>query len=200
MTDKEQAALEAEIQSLYRKTATEQPSTSLDNDILALAKEQASKQQVKTQTSQSFWRQQRWPLASAASVLVVVTLFMINPAMQNSDVLEQQQPMMMSTPEQPQMMRAMPEPAAKTDEAVQTSQGSLPTENRERLVQSTELSADVGLVSALDNVAGLIEAKQIKQADELLKQTVKQWPEIIDESHPQHARYLSLQHALMSGH
>lgn len=196
MTDKEQATIEAEIQSMYRKSATEQPSSTLDSDIIAQARAHVSHSNS-GQTSQSFWRQYRWPLSSAASVLVVVTLFMINPAIQNSADSPQGEPMMMSAPEvatpEPQMMRSMQDsaPEAKTVDSSKSI-------NDSKIDQ--QASVNQAIANQLDAVARLLKSKQLSQADELLQQVPKQWPSVLEDNHPLHARYHRLQKAIMADH
>lgn len=72
------------LQLLYRSQATEQPSEALDSHILAMA--QASKIHAPKQVS--FWRQYRWPLSSAASVLLVASILLLNPTSQDPLLME----------------------------------------------------------------------------------------------------------------
>ncbi|MCK8043479.1 hypothetical protein MSG37_01145 [Shewanella sp. 1CM18E] len=199
MTDKEHAAIEEQIKSLYQKGATELPPTSIDNKILAQARQQLAEQnqsmsatgRVNNQQSQSFWRQYRLPLSSAASVMVVVTLFMLNPTMDSNDGLQQSEPMLMSAPEQtdsqPQMMRAMPD---KAPAASVNAEG-------ESFAQAPNT---LSLTAELDKVEQLVAAKNIEQAHTALQQIAMQWPEIKDEQSDYHLRFMALQKAIMSGH
>ncbi|ABV86540.1 hypothetical protein [Shewanella pealeana] len=188
MTDKEHEAVEAEIKSLYQQIDKEQPSSQLDEQILTMARSRTAK----PQQSQSFWRKYRWPLSSAASVFVVVTLFVINPAMKSGDVLEQGEPVMMSSPPKPQMMRSMDSPnqvAEHLDEQTpQTVQGN------------ESKSADPDLTAQLDNIEQLLRDKDITEANRLLKLLAEQQPQLLEPSHPLNARYIALKKALMSGH
>ncbi|ABZ75816.1 hypothetical protein Shal_1247 [Shewanella halifaxensis HAW-EB4] len=188
MTDKEHEAVKAEIKSLYQKIDKEQPSTELDEQILNMARSQVAKP---TQ-SQSFWRKYRWPLSSAASVLVVVTLFVINPAMKNGDSIEQGGPVMMSSPPKPQMMRSMDSPNP-TDEHLD--------HKATQAVQGNESgSVDADLTAQLNNIERLIREKEIAEAYRLLKQLAEQTPQLLEASHPLNTRYLTLKKAVMSGH
>ena len=187
MTDKEHEAVEAEIKSLYQQIDKEQPSSKLDAEILKMARSGV----VKRQESQSFWRKYRWPISSAASVLVVVTLFVVNPAMKSGDVLEQGEPVMMSAPK-PQMMRALDNP----NQAIEQLDDQTP-----RRVQGNEPKwQDADLTAQLDNIERLIRYKKIAEANRLLKLLVEQEPLLLKPNHPLNARYLTLQKALMSGH
>ncbi|WP_299809010.1 hypothetical protein [uncultured Shewanella sp.] len=186
MTDKEHEAVEAEIKSLYQQIDKEQPSSQLDAEILKMAGSRVAK----PRESQSFWRKYRWSLSSAASVLVVVTLFVINPAMKSGDVLEQGEPVMMSSPK-PQMMRALDNPNQAVEQL----------DEQALRVQGSELkSVDADLTAQLDNIEQLIQEKKIAEAHDLLQQLAKQQPELLEPSHTLHTRYLMLQQAIMSGH
>lgn len=72
------------LQQLYRSQATEQPSEALDSHILAMA--QAS--QIHAPKQVSFWRQYRWSLSSAASVLLVASILLLNPTSQDPLIME----------------------------------------------------------------------------------------------------------------
>ena len=189
MTDKDHEAIEAEITSLYQQGATEVPSTAIDKSILAQARAQIEAQnqaQANTQ-SQSFWRRYRLPLSSAASVMLVVTLFVINPSMNTGDSIEPSEPMLMSAPEvedaQPQMMRALPNNAPAASNAQRNKQASV-----------------LSLAEQLDSVEKLLADKEIQQAQIQLQQIALQWPEVNDEQSPEHARFEALQKAVMSNH
>ncbi|GIU18362.1 hypothetical protein [Shewanella sp. MBTL60-007] len=186
MTDKEHEAVEDEIKSLYQKIDKEQPSTELDEQILNMARSRVAK----PVQSQSFWRKYRWPLSSAASVLVVVTLFVINPAMKSGDVLEQGEPVMMSSPPKPQMMRSMDAPKQMAeqldDNVIQAVQNSAPV--------------DADLTAQLDNIEQLIRDKEIAEAYDLLQQLAEQAPQLLQTTHPLNERFLKLRKAVMSGH
>ncbi|MCL1140207.1 hypothetical protein [Shewanella pneumatophori] len=199
MTDKEHAAIEEEIKSLYQKGAKELPPASVDSKILAQAREQLAEEnqsmsvtgRVNHQQSQSFWRQYRLPLSSAASVMVVVTLFMLNPTMDNNDGLQQGEPMLMSAPEQtesqPQMMRAMPDNAPAARSKVEG----------ESFAQAPN---KLSLAAELDKVEQLVAAKKIELAHTELQQISTQWPEVKDEQSDYHLRFMALQKEIMSGH
>ncbi|QYJ85138.1 hypothetical protein K0I73_13025 [Shewanella mesophila] len=89
------------LRKLYHMQATEQPSQQLDNKVLAQASAQISKPTDNVvKPHANFWRQYRWPISSAASVMLVVTLLLINPSMQDEvltddAIMPQSAPMLM---------------------------------------------------------------------------------------------------------
>ncbi len=89
-----------ELQQLYRAQEQEVPSAELDEAILKLARASVKKSQddnvVIVETS--FWRRHRWPLSSAASVMFVATLLLINQDV-TQDILSDDVPVMMQMSE-----------------------------------------------------------------------------------------------------
>ncbi len=167
MTDKGHEAIEAEIKSLYHQMDKELPSSELDELIL----KQASRRVSKPAQSQSFWRKYRWPLSSAASVLVVVTLFVINPAMKSGDVLEQGEAVMMSSPPKPQMMRSMENPSQIADQL---------DDKAIEVIQSNESKSEYALlIMQLHDIEHLILDNEITKAQRLLKQIAAQEPQLL---------------------
>jgi hypothetical protein len=74
------AEFDAEIKLWYRAQAQETPSAELDDAIMSLAKSanQSKKADNLVVVDNSFWRRHRWPISSAASVMFVATLLLIN--------------------------------------------------------------------------------------------------------------------------
>ncbi len=74
------AEFDAEIKLWYRAQAQETPSAELDDAIMSLAKSanQSTKADNLVVVDNSFWRRHRWPISSAASVMFVATLLLIN--------------------------------------------------------------------------------------------------------------------------
>ncbi|MCG9745742.1 hypothetical protein [Shewanella sp. Isolate8] len=122
---------DAELKALYLAKATEQPSSELDARILAMAQARLNErrpneqclneQQLAEQESEgaekqsgsanviqvSFWRRYRWPMSTAASVLLLSSLLLMNLNGPNP-IDEQVRPMLASEP-QPMRMTAPPE-------------------------------------------------------------------------------------------
>lgn len=76
---------DAELKALYLAKATEQPSTELDARILAMAQQRLTEHAGESEQSgaanviqASFWRRYRWPLSSAASVLLLSSLLLLD--------------------------------------------------------------------------------------------------------------------------
>lgn len=74
------AEFDAELKLWYRDQAQETPSAELDDAIMSLAKStnQSTKADNLVVVDNSFWRRHRWPISSAASVMFVATLLLIN--------------------------------------------------------------------------------------------------------------------------
>ncbi len=99
-TDKP-AQFDTELQRWYCKIKQEQPDQELDDKIIAMANratDGASKDNV-VRVEHSFWRQYRWPLSSAASVMLVVTVLLINPDAPQEILRDDAMPMMMQMSE-----------------------------------------------------------------------------------------------------
>lgn len=106
---------DSELQTWYKLQAQEQPSSELDDAIIKMATEaSAVSNQASVDSSQheaplagdkitdnvvrvenSFWRKNRWALSSAASVMLVVTVVMLNPQSPQEILSDDAMPMMM---------------------------------------------------------------------------------------------------------
>lgn len=105
------AEFDAELQVLYRVQALEVPSAELDYAIVLLAKSSSgsTKSDTVVVVDNSFWRRHRWPLSSAASVVFVATLLLINQDA-TQDILSDES----YTPVMMQMSSTAQEPDSQT--------------------------------------------------------------------------------------
>lgn len=111
---------DSDLQTWYKLQAQENPSDELDDAIIKMATEASalnngvsaddSSQHKATLDSDkrtdnvvrvenSFWRQNRWALSSAASVMLVVTVIMLNPQSPQDILSDDAMPMMMQMSE-----------------------------------------------------------------------------------------------------
>lgn len=134
------------LQLLYRSQATEQPSEALDSHILAMA--QASKIHAPKQVS--FWRQYRWPLSSAASVLLVVSILLLNPTSQDPLLME---PAFIA----PQALESQAARAPR----VMSAPMAAPENGEPEIVGSTAADSNVGESTASDASANLVETSKM---------------------------------------
>ena len=79
--DAEFTALQTEIKDAYHQQPLEQPSAELDEAILAKARSGVNVTKVSS-TKKSIWQRNAWVYSSAASVLLVAGLFILNPSLQ----------------------------------------------------------------------------------------------------------------------
>ncbi|WP_076416634.1 hypothetical protein [Shewanella sp. UCD-KL12] len=104
---------DSDLQTWYQLQEQELPSQELDDAIIKLAKENCAEngpsvanQQDNTletdksadkviRVENSFWRKNRWVLSSAASVMLVVTVIMLNPQSPQEILSDDAMPMMM---------------------------------------------------------------------------------------------------------
>lgn len=80
--DAEFTALQTEIKQAYHQQSMEQPSAELDEAILAKAR--AGRHVVAKQNgvTKSLWQRNAWLFSTAASVMLVAGLFILNPSLQ----------------------------------------------------------------------------------------------------------------------
>lgn len=102
----DEVALQQEISTWYRQQAIEVPPPQLDQDILRRAQahliEMHPSQLTSVEVNRSFWRRYPWALSSAASLVLVIGLVVLNRP-QVEDILA---PTLMSAPT-PQTMNAV---------------------------------------------------------------------------------------------
>jgi len=75
-------ALQTEIKDVYHQQPLEQPSAELDEAILAKARSGANVTKATSSVKKSIWQRNAWVFSSAASVLLVAGLFILNPSLQ----------------------------------------------------------------------------------------------------------------------
>ncbi|MBB1437830.1 hypothetical protein H5202_03885 [Shewanella sp. SG41-4] len=80
--DAEFTALQTEIKDAYHQQSLEQPSAELDKAILAKARSGATVSTKASSPPKSMWQRNVWAFSSAASVLLVAGLFILNPSLQ----------------------------------------------------------------------------------------------------------------------
>ncbi|WP_435806769.1 hypothetical protein [Shewanella psychromarinicola] len=79
--DAEFTALQTEISKAYHQKPLEQPSAELDEAILTKARSGAHVSAKGKAFKKSLWQRNAWVFSSAASVLLVAGLFMLNPSL-----------------------------------------------------------------------------------------------------------------------
>ena len=203
MTKESEDNTQKELHALYQHIEQERPSKVLDNAILELAASNA-KPRVK---SQSFWRKHRWPLSSAASVLLVVTLFVINPQMQTGNLSDEAMPALMSTPEEhnaPAMMRmATPEQesgnmsAQESTSADEKPQIKLQSSDFNGAKNLKSVGTDVGtLIAELDEVEKMFNLEEFAQAEQALQRVESEYETLLQSNEALQNRFIELQKQL----
>ncbi|GIU15765.1 hypothetical protein TUM4261_33260 [Shewanella sp. c952] len=203
MTKESEDNTQKELHALYQHIEQERPSKVLDNAILELAASNA-KPRVK---SQSFWRKHRWPLSSAASVLLVVTLFVINPQMQTGNLSDEAMPALMSTPEDhnaPAMMRmATPEQesgnmsAQESTSADEKPQIKLQSSDFNGAKNLKNVGTDVGTLTAeLDEVEKMLNLEEFAQAEQALQRIENEYETLLQSNEALKNRFIELQKKL----
>jgi hypothetical protein len=81
--DAEFTALQTEIKDAYHQQPLEQPSAKLDEAILTKARSEANVSKASS-AKKSIWQRNAWVYSSAASVLLVAGLFILNPSLQKN--------------------------------------------------------------------------------------------------------------------
>ncbi|MCL1093630.1 hypothetical protein [Shewanella kaireitica] len=203
MTKEGEDRTQKELHALYQHIEQEQPSKALDNAILELAASNA-KPRVK---SQSFWRKHRWPLSSAASVLLVVTLFVINPQMQTGNLSDEAMPTLMSTPEDhqaPAMMRmATPEQESDNMSAEESTRAdeTLPVKlqssdfNGAKNLKNFGVNAEA-LIAKFDEVEKMLKLEEFAQAEQALQQIESEYETLLQSNEALQNRFNKLQKQL----
>ncbi|MCS6125193.1 hypothetical protein [Shewanella baltica] len=198
----DERALQQEVLAWYRQQALEVPPQQLDQDILQLAQthlaEMHQSKITAVEAPTSVWRRHPWALSSAASLVLVVGLLVLNRP-QIEDVMAPS-PMAMSAPA-PQAMTRMTDTQALQSsnmhaEAVakheiqqaKAAAGALERQhdasspaiaarsmNAPSSAESSEIDK-VPLAESLHQLHAFIEAKETEQALVLEQQLLKDYP------------------------
>lgn len=164
------AEFDAELKLWYRAQAQETPSAELDDAIMSLAKSanQSTKVDNLVVVDNSFWRRHRWPISSAASVMFVATLLLINQDA-TQDILsdEAYAPMMMQMtadaqePELQKSQRKSEPRAMMSATSLDEQQVQLQDAAQNEVIQvdmSTEAAKDVSLQTGNGDVKAKIKS------------------------------------------
>ncbi|WP_192021363.1 hypothetical protein [Shewanella sp. WPAGA9] len=129
MTDEAFAALQQDISALYKLQNLERPSAAIDAAILAQSKMRSTQATQHDSNSNvikvSFWHKHKLPLSSAASVMIIASVMLLNPEFNQHAVTDIEEAIPMATEvnqtsPSPAMMRA--EPNTFADEPASSSQ------------------------------------------------------------------------------
>ncbi|ACK47734.1 hypothetical protein [Shewanella baltica] len=208
----DERALQQEVLAWYRQQALEVPPQQLDQDILQLAQthlaEMHQSKITAVESPTSVWRRHPWALSSAASLVLVVGLLVLNRP-QIEDVMAPS-PMAMSAPAPQAMTRIADtqalqssnmeaEAVAKHEIQTQMQQakaaaGALERQHdasspaivaRSMNAPSASESSDIDkvpLAESLHQLHAFIEAKETEQALVLEQQLLKDYPQLAVEA------------------
>ncbi|PTA49448.1 hypothetical protein C9I43_02360 [Shewanella morhuae] len=205
----DEAALQQEILIWYRQQALEVPAEQLDQDILQLAQVHLAEMHqgkiAPIETPTSTWRRHPWALSSAASLVLVVGLLMLNRSLMEDSFAPS--PITMSAPA-PQTMARMADAQAipssngpaeaivehKKQTQKQQSKAALAVIEPQQNVMSPAIVArsmeprvlvsenhKTSLAESLQRLQTLIDAKDTAQAIVMEQQLVKNYPQLIAE-------------------
>lgn len=205
----EEEALRQEVSAWYHKQALEMPPERLDQDILRLSQAHLAEMNVSQlkPAATPVWRRFPWALSSAASLVLVVGLVILNrgnfeeelvapaaltmsapmPAQAPLDNAAQQAEMarqarMEDAATQSRQREAMRAEAKMSAPENQQAESQALSQRARALPQSDEATAalrdkDV-LMASLTRLQALIDSKQIQEALALEQSLVKQYPEL----------------------
>uniref|UniRef100_Q0HS68 Uncharacterized protein n=1 Tax=Shewanella sp. (strain MR-7) TaxID=60481 RepID=Q0HS68_SHESR len=203
----EEEVLRQEVSALYHKQALEMPSERLDQDILRLSQAHLAEMNVSPlkPAATPVWRRFPWALSSAASLVLVVGLIVLNRGYFEEELV---------APAALTMSAPMPATQAELDNAAQQAEiahqarEEAATQNRQReamrsqakmsaqenqLVESRAapqiaralpqqdtpvMAREEALMESLTRLQALIEAKQTQEASALVQTLQKQYPEL----------------------
>ncbi|WP_394146814.1 hypothetical protein [Shewanella atlantica] len=226
-TDKP-ARFDAELHRWYQKMEQEQPGEALDKKIIEMAKQatKSGSEDNVVRVEHSFWRRYRWPLSSAASVMLVVTLLLLNPEVPRDILRDDTSPVMMqmSAPadvqgkqlDDPQALKAVaPRSMSVQPDTAADVKGSSVEEHQPLsrkgssdqlgdsvekqpapVKGSTQREAVNSAKQALHHLTQLVESEQWSEAKKLALKIEERYPELREPNHPQHQTWSELQQLL----
>ncbi|MCG9966194.1 hypothetical protein [Shewanella cutis] len=142
----EELALRQEVSTWYFKQALEMPPDRLDQDILRLAQTQLSERNVSqlTPSAMPIWRRFPWVLSSAASLVIVVGLVVLNRGQFEED-MGAPAALTMSAPMPARVATDVAE--AKVQEAEMTSQARLAEDTAKQTAQREVMRAQANMAA-----------------------------------------------------
>ncbi|MGL4613984.1 MAG: hypothetical protein ACRCVV_08810 [Shewanella sp.] len=197
----EERALQQEVSTWYHLQATEMPPKQIDEDILALSRSQLSARNVAHIPAPTFWQRLPWAVTSAASLVVLLGLMMLNrpqfdqdmprPLADNVAVLSTKPPAMVAQVMEAQVMEAQihaaqPAPmqapmsarAPQLVQAPQLAQAPRVAGGNASEGSVTAEKLEVPLAAALKQLQLLIDNKDFVQALALEQQILAEYPEL----------------------
>ncbi|NRD74854.1 hypothetical protein HQQ94_16830 [Shewanella sp. VB17] len=211
------AEFDRDLQLWYRAQAEENASAELDDAIMTLAKSAVEKMEDNHfVVESSVWRRYRWPISSAASVMLVATSLLVNQEMTQeivSDEIYTPAMMQMRTPLQKESIRhdktgpaLMQISSGVQEQQVQTD---INTERTEPLSEDVKMSigslaksqpnnrmpqreAVVSAKQALNHLENLVKKDQWNEAKKLIFKMRKVYPELRNKEHPEYLRWKTL--------
>ncbi|SIQ61181.1 hypothetical protein SAMN05421840_102364 [Shewanella morhuae] len=205
----DEAALQQEILIWYRQQALEVPAEQLDQDILQLAQVHLAEMHqgkiAPIETPTSTWRRHPWALSSAASLVLVVGLLMLNRSLMEDSFAPS--PIAMSAPAPQTMARmadaqAIPSSNGPAEAIVehqkqaqkQQAKAALAVIEPQQNVMNPAIVArsmeprvsvsenhKTSLAESLQRLQTLIDAKDTAQAIVMEQQLVKDYPQLVAE-------------------
>ncbi|MFV0594564.1 hypothetical protein [Shewanella sp.] len=205
----EEEALRQEVSAWYHKQALEVPSERLDQDILRLSQVHLAEMNVSQlkPAATPMWRRFPWALSSAASLVLVVGLVILNRGHFEEELVAPAA-LTMSAP-MPVAQSELDSNAQEADMARQARVEEAATQNRQReaMRAQAKMSAQENrqaesqalpqiaralpqqdatvmaqnkeaLMESLTRLQALIEAKQTQEASALAQTLLKQYPEL----------------------
>ncbi|MCG9697247.1 hypothetical protein [Shewanella sp. Isolate11] len=189
-----------QLKQLYKAQATEQPSQALDEAILAKAKQQQSNRtQPAAKGNLVFLRQYRWPISTAASAFLLVSLLLLNPNSVNEHngidgSLQGVQPQAARTLMAPQVNKQVQQTAMPEQKGTEPASETIATDTTATSIaeMQNQARATISDLQALNHLQQLTKAEDWAEANKLLQRINLQRPQLADPKHPQHQQWLEL--------